>query len=390
MKITKIDLLYSQPVEDGWRPIFCRVYTDEGIYGDGEVALSYGGVSHAAFGMMQDMAKMLIGMNPLDHEVIWDKLYHNCFWGLNGGPVVFGGISAYDLAMWDIKGKVYNAPLYEPLGGKLRSSLRAYASQLQMGWGPDRHHGASVEDYVNAVRIAMDKGFDAVKINFTTWKEDGKPYSKIEQSPYIDSAYMHVIESRLKAVRETLGPDGDIILENHCLTDKESAVQMGNMSKKYKIMYYEEPTAPHADLLSYVHRNTGLSVASGERMYSRWQFKEYLDKEAIQVIQPDLGTCGGITEVKKICDLAYIYEAAVQIHVCGSPLVTAASLHMEAAIPGFIIHEYNVNTEMPKMLALSKYDYQPVNGRYSVPDLPGIGNEISEYAFKTSEIITIE
>ncbi len=79
MKITKIDLLYSQPVEDGWRPIFCRVYTDEGIYGDGEVALSYGGVSRAAFGMMQDMARMLIGMNPLDHEVIWDKLYHNCF-----------------------------------------------------------------------------------------------------------------------------------------------------------------------------------------------------------------------------------------------------------------------------------------------------------------------
>ena len=88
MKITKIDLLHAYPVEDGWRPLFVRVYTDEGIYGDGEAALSYGDVDEAAFGMLKNMAPMLIGMDPLDHEVIWDKLYHSCFWGLNGGPVL--------------------------------------------------------------------------------------------------------------------------------------------------------------------------------------------------------------------------------------------------------------------------------------------------------------
>jgi L-alanine-DL-glutamate epimerase-like enolase superfamily enzyme len=165
---------------------------------------------------------------------------------------------------------------------------------------------------------------------------------------------------------------------------------MGNAVKKYGIMYFEEPTAPFADYLSYVHRETGIKVASGERMYGRNQYKERLDKEAIQVIQPDLGQCGGITEVKKICDMAAAYEASIQIHTCGSPLVTAASLHMEAAIPGFIIHEYNVNTNGPKMVSLAKYNYQPENGFYKVPELPGIGNEISEYAFKHSEIVTIE
>ena len=390
MRITKIELLHSEPVEDGWRPLFVRVYTDEGIYGDGEVALSYGGIDQAAFGMLRNMAPMLIGMNPLENEKIWNKLYYGCFWGYNGGPVVFGAISAFDLAMWDIRGKKFGVPIWMLLGGKMRSSLRAYASQLQMGWGTGRQHCTSSDDYAKATRIAMDKGFDAVKINFTTFREDGTPYDKFEQAPYLTADYLDVIEERLKAVRDTLGPNGDIILENHSLTDKLSATQMGNMAKRYRIMYFEEPTAPHADNLAYVHEHTGIPVATGERMYSRWQFKDYLEKGAVQVIQPDLGTCGGITEVKKICDLAYIYEAAVQIHVCGSPLITAASLHMEAAIPGFIIHVYNVNTEMPRMLGLTTRTYEPVNGKMPVPDLPGIGNEIAPETFSHSEVIHVE
>lgn len=198
-----------------------------------------------------------------------------------------------------------------------------------------------------------------------------------------------MVESRLKAVRDTLGPDGDIILENHAYTDRQSAVRMGNMAKKYDILYFEEPVAPHGDLLRYVHQETGIPIASGERMYSRWQFKQRMDQDAIQVIQPDIGTCGGITEVKKICDMAYVYETAVQIHVCGSPLVVAASLHLESAIPGFIIHEYNVNTSMPKMTGLTKYNYEPENGMMTVPELPGIGNEIADATFDHSEVVTI-
>ncbi|MGN0183675.1 MAG: mandelate racemase/muconate lactonizing enzyme family protein [Aristaeellaceae bacterium] len=389
MRITKIDVLRSEPVEGGWRPLFCRIYTDEGIYGDGEAALSYDDITTAAFGMLQDLAPMLIGMDPLQHEVIWNKLYHKCFFALNGGPVIFSAISAFDMALWDIKGKKYNAPLYELLGGKIRSRLRAYASQLQNGWPEDRHPCRTPEDYAAATRLAMDKGFDAVKFNFTTFQEDGVRYDLNEQAPYLDGKHMQVIEARIKAVRDTLGPTGDIILENHCYTDRLSAVQMGNMAKKYQIMYFEEPVVPHPDLLSYVHRETGIPVASGERIYSRWQFKERLDKDAIQIIQPDVGNSGGITEVKKICDMAYVYEAAVQIHVCGSQLVTAASLHLEAAIPGFIIHEYNVNTSMPKMLSLTKYQYEPVDGYFTVPELPGIGNEIADQTFARSTVVTI-
>lgn len=390
MKITKIDLLFSDPVEDGWRPMFCRVYTDAGIYGDGEVALSYGDTLNAAFGILKDLAPMLIGMDPLDHEVIWQKMYRHCFFALNGGPLTFGGMSAFDMALWDIKGKAFNVPLYKLLGGKQRSSLRAYASQLQNDWGENRKPARTPEDYARVARTAVEKGFDAVKINFLTFHPEEGRYPETEQTAFLNPSYMKVAESRIAAVREAVGDEVDIILENHCYTDKVSATQYGNMAKKYGILYFEEPTTPHPDLLSYVHKETGIPVAGGERIYSRWQYRQYFETDAIQVIQPDIGNCGGITEVKKICDMAYLYETGVQIHVCGSPLVTAASLHLEAAIPNFVIHEYNVNTVMPKMVGLTKYDYQPVDGKFSVPELPGIGNEIAEETFKHSEVVTIQ
>ena len=390
MKITKIDLLFSHPVEDGWRPLFCRIYTDSGIYGDGEVALSYGDTLESAFGILKDLAPMLIGMDPLDHEVIWQKLYRHCFFALNGGPITFGGMSAFDIALWDIKGKVYNQPLYKLLGGKQRHHLRAYASQLQNGWPEDRTSARTPEDYAKVAKIAQKKGFCALKINFLTFHPEKGRYPETWQTAFLPSDYMNTVESRIAAVRNAIGKDMDIILENHCYTDKLSATQFGNMAKKYGILYYEEPTTPHPDLLSYVHQETGLPIASGERIYSRWQYRQYFEQNAIQIIQPDLGTCGGITEVKKICDMAYLYETGVQIHVCGSPLITAASLHLEAAIPNFVIHEYNVNTSMPKMTGLTKYNYEPVNGEFSVPELPGIGNEIADETFKNSEVITIQ
>ena len=138
MKITKVDILMGKtltPTSDDWRPVFCRVYTDEGIYGDGEAALTYVSGSSAAFALLQDYSKLIIGMDPMDNEVIWDMLHKCTFWGQNGGPVIFAAISAIDIALWDIKGKALNLPLYKLLGGKFRKELRCYASQLQLnGW----------------------------------------------------------------------------------------------------------------------------------------------------------------------------------------------------------------------------------------------------------------
>ena len=380
MKITKVDVLHLKTnLKNGhWRPIVCRIYTDEGIYGDGEAALAYGESQIAAFGIVQNFAKLIIGMDPLQHEVIWDKLYRTTFWGQNGGPVIFAGISAIDIALWDIKGKYYNAPIYELLGGKRREKLRTYASQLQFSWGPDIIPQRTPDDYAREAKKAVAEGYDAIKIDFFTFKPDEGNFNDNDRLGLLSPEYLQMYEARVKAVREAIGPNVDLIIENHSFTDSQSAAQLGNLVKKYNIFYFEEPSTPTPQLSKFVHDETGLPIANGERIYTRWQYIEYFKQNAIQVIQPDVGTCGGITEIKKICDMAHVFDVGVQVHACGSPLSTAAALHLECAIPNFVIHEHHTYALSPYNKELCIHDYQPVNGKFSVPDLPGLGNELSQ------------
>lgn len=392
MKITKVDVLHLKTnLKNGhWRPIVCRIYTDEGIYGDGEAALAYGESQIAAFGIVQNFAKLIIGMDPLQHEVIWDKLYRTTFWGQNGGPVIFAGISAIDIALWDIKGKYYNAPIYELLGGKRREKLRTYASQLQFSWGPDIIPQRTPDDYAREAKKAVAEGYDAIKIDFFTFKPDEGNFNDNDRLGLLSPEYLQMYEARVKAVRETIGPHVDLIIENHSFTDSQSAAQLGNLVKKYNIFYFEEPSTPTPQLSKFVHDETGLPIANGERIYTRWQYIEYFKQNAIQVIQPDVGTCGGITEIKKICDMAHVFDVGVQVHACGSPLSTAAALHLECAIPNFVIHEHHTYALSPYNKELCIHDYQPVNGKFSVPDLPGLGNELSEVAFRNCDRVTIQ
>ena len=391
MKITKVDVLHLKTnLKNGhWRPIVCRIYTDEGIYGDGEAALAYGESQIAAFGIVQNFAKLIIGMDPLQHEVIWDKLYRTTFWGQNGGPVIFAGISAIDIALWDIKGKYYNAPIYELLGGKRREKLRTYASQLQFSWGPDIIPQRTPDDYAREAKKAVAEGYDAIKIDFFTFKPDEGNFNDNDRLGLLSPEYLQMYEARVKAVREAIGPNVDLIIENHSFTDSQSAAQLGNLVKKYNIFYFEEPSTPTPQLSKFVHDETGLPIANGERIYTRWQYIEYFKQNAIQVIQPDVGTCGGITEIKKICDMAQVYDMGVQIHVCGGPIATAAALQVEAAIPNFTIHEeHNANLKNIFIQA-GKYYYKPENGYYTVPDLPGIGQEMTDEFLATCRKVVI-
>ena len=169
MKITKIEVLKVKTVRRTWRPVYCRIYTDEGIYGDGEAALAYGRAADAGFAAVKEFAGLVIGMDPLKNEVIWDKLYKTTFWGQNGGPVIFAAIGAIDMALWDIKGKFFNAPIHQLLGGARRDKLRSYASQLQNGWENNREDYVfqyAPEDFADAAKKAVAEGYDAVKFDF--------------------------------------------------------------------------------------------------------------------------------------------------------------------------------------------------------------------------------
>ena len=396
MKITKVDVLLVTTKNPIWHPILCRVYTDAGICGDGEAAVAYVNGQTAAFGMIQDLAKLVIGMDPLKNEVIWDKLYKTTFWGQNGGPIVFSGISALDIAMWDIKGKHFKAPIHELLGGKRRDKLRTYASQLQFGWETFwTGEGTGIaqctkEDYAKTCKKAMDEGYDAVKIDFFTFDKDGTPFTEEQRTRLIRPYYINMIEERLKEIRKVCGNDLDIIIENHSFLDAQGAVQVGQMAEKYRIMYFEEPNTPTPYMQKYIADKVNIPQASGERIYSRWQYAPYFENKSLQVIQPDIGNCGGITEAKKICDMAYAYDVSVQAHVCATPLSTSVSLHLESVIPNFVIHEHHVANRCAFNANLSKYNPQPVKGMFEVPDEPGIGNEISADAYKQAQVVTIK
>ncbi len=391
MKIVKVDVMQlGTDVRPDWRPIVCRIYTDEGIYGDGEAAMAYDVGALGAFGMLQELAKMVIGMDPLDNEVIWDKLYRSTFWGQNGGPVTFSAISAIDIALWDIKGKYFKVPVYKLLGGKKRDNLRCYASQLQFGWGEVRIPARSSEDYAKNAKKAVAEGYDAVKFDFFLYDEKDGFFNDNDRLGLLSKKYLNIVEKRIAAVREAVGPDVDIIMENHSYTDAQSALQLGKMAEKYDIFCFEEPTTPYPKITKYMSDKLNIPIATGERIYSRWQYAQYFENCSVQMIQPDFGNCGGITEGKKICDMAYAYDVGVQGHACGSPLSNVVALHLECVIPNFVIHEHHAVNLTPYNKSYCIYDYQPVNGKFKVPELPGLGNELSESAMNNSVKVTIE
>lgn len=396
MKIVSIDVMALEKDKDcGNRPIICRINTDEGISGYGEAAVAIGTGATAAFELLKDFAPMVIGMDPFYNEVIWEKLFKQSFWGQGNGAIMMAAISAIDIALWDIKGKALNLPLYQLLGGKQRESLRCYASQIQFGWGcesfnPGQAPSGDPEFYKEAALTAIGQGYTAVKANFMRFDREGKIVPFLKATSYLTKDMMKLAEQRIAATREAIGPDVDLIIENHAMTDAATGLQFAKMAEKYDIMFLEEACTPlNPDVMVKIAQKTDIPLATGERTYTRWGFKPFFDNQSLTVIQPDIGNCGGVTECKKICDMAHIYDMSVQTHVCSSPISVAVSLHLEAAIPNFIIHEHHLTNTTPFNASQCKYNYQPVNGYIEVPELPGIGQEVSDEALKKAHIETV-
>lgn len=386
MKIIKVDvyLLDAGTQRASRRPVVCRIQTDEGIYGDGEAGIAYGVGSLAAFSMVQDFCRLIIGKDPFQVEAIWEQLFKNSFWLQGGGAIEFAGLSAIDIALMDIKGKALGVPVYELIGGKHQDKLRCYASQLQFGWTSEMGPYGKKEDYVRIVKHAISEGYDAVKIDFTMFDRNAKSIPMSRCTGLIDRDFFDMIEERLVAIRERCG-NIDIIMENHCRTDINAALRIGELCDKYEIYAYEESVMPlNIGLHKTLRQKLRTPLADGERIYSRWGYVNFFKDNSIQLIQPDACNCGGITETKKVCDMAHAFDVVVQVHVAGGPISTAASLQIEAAIPNFCIHEHHFRSTQKDIAVLGKYDYQPESGYYTVPSLPGIGQEISEYAIKTA------
>lgn len=390
MRITSADIFcanYDKHAPN--EPVFIRINTDEGICGFGEAGVAYGNSQNAAIGQLQDFASLIIGQNPMQIEKIWNKFQKETFWGLGGGTVIFSAISAIDIALWDIKGKALNAPVYELLGGKMRDEVRAYASQIQFGWDKSAKALAGVASYGEAAKKAQAEGFTALKVDPLQRDENGN--KNFQNAGLLSDNKLKLCRERLVAIRDAVGDTMDIILELHAKSDFNAALQISNLAKDLNILYLEEPFGPlNPDLMAKFKAATSIPLASGERIYSRYGYRPFLEARSLDVIQPDIANCGGISEGKKICDMAQIYDVLVQTHVCGGPISNAAALQIEAVIPNFCIHEYHVGNMSDFTRSLGIYDQSPVNGNIKIPDGPGLGQEIPEEIIQKCKIITVK
>lgn len=394
MRITSVDILRlnsgRSPVSGAaWHPTVVRINTDEGISGLGEVGLAYSQSRHSAVAAARDFAPLLIGADPLNIESLWDRLYRDTFWAVGGGGFEFGGISAIDVALWDIKGKALGVPVHQLLGGKTNTSLRSYASQLQLDWGDRCRPLTEPEEYADAARKAIAEGYTAVKVNPIFFDREGD-WRSVRFTGMLDHSQLTLGIDRIAAMRG-VADDLDIIIELHALTDVNTAVQLGRELEPYRILFCEEPTVPiNVQGMGEIARRLSIPLAAGERLYGRWGFRPYFENGSLRVAQPDIGNCGGFTEAKKIADMAHAYDVAVQAHVCGGPIAIAAALQLEAVLPNFVIHEHHAAALMQENIDLCEHDYQPENGVFSIPDLPGIGQELTAHAIANADIYTVD
>ena len=354
MKISSLELFKVPP-----RWLFLRISTDAGISGWGEPIVE--GRAETARAAVREMSEYLIGKDPFRIEDHFQVLYRGGFY--RGGPVLTSALSGIEQALWDIKGKALDVPVYELLGGAAREKIRVY------NWiGGDRP-----ADAAEAVRAQTEAGFNAVKMNAT------------EELNYIDSrAKLDAAVERLAAVREAGGPSLDIAVDFHGRVHKGMAKALARELDPYKPLFIEEPVLPeNTEALREIARHTTTPIALGERLYTRWGFKGVLTSGYVDVVQPDLSHAGGILETRKISAMAEAFDVAVAPHCPLGPIALAASLQLDACTPNAIIQEQSLGIHYNEGSDLLDYLKDPAvfayeRGYVAVPVGPGLGIEIDE------------
>jgi galactonate dehydratase len=354
MKISKYELFLVPP-----RWLFLKIETDEGIAGWGEPVIE--GKAATVKAAVDELMENLIGKNPMNIEDHWNMMYRSGFY--RGGPILMSAIAGIDQALWDIKGKFYNAPIHQLLGGKARDTIRVYS------WiGGDRPAEVGV-----AAQKMMASGFTAAKMNATEELQYVDSFDKIDQAV-----------QRVATVREAVGKNFDIGIDFHGRVHKPMAKILAKELEAFHPMFIEEPVLPeNNEALREIANHVAIPIATGERMFSRWQFKNILHDGYIDIIQPDVSHAGGITECKKIISMAEAYDVAAAPHCPLGPIALAACLQVDATCHNAFIQEqslgihYNQGSDLLDYL-LEKDVFKYEKGFVKIPEGPGLGIEINE------------
>ncbi len=345
MKITDIKtyLMHAGRPGGGWAArnwLFVKVFTDEGIYGVGEAS----GWPRVVETAVKDLSPILVGEDPFHIEKLWQKMLLATMGHGMTGIVGSGAMTGIEMALWDIKGKALNTPLWNLLGGKIRDRIWAYP------------HAHSPERAIELV----GRGFTALK---TGGVED--PLGKV------------------KAIREAVGPEIDLMVDIHgppWLTTRD-AIRMGQALEEYDLLFYEDPVAPEdIEAIARVAEAVNLPIAAGERHSHIYGVRQLIEREIIDVVQPDTGRAGGLLQMKKIAALAEAHYITFAPH-SGSlgPVAEIAGLHLLATLPNFLIMEH-LEDDVPQRYEVIDPLPEIVDGYIVVPDRPGIGVDIVEEA----------
>lgn len=353
MKIKAVNTYFVRP-----RWGFVEIETDSGLTGWGEAVLE--GHAGAVLACVDEMRDYLIGKDPADIEGLWSVLYRAGFY--RGGGVLMSAIAGIDQALWDIKGKVFGVPVYQLMGGKCRDRMKVYS------WvGGDRP-----SDVGAAAREKLDEGFKAVKMNATEELQMIDSYDKID-----------AVLERVAAIRESCGKYFGIAIDFHGRVHKPMAKVLAKKLEEFDPMFIEEPVlCENMESFKEIAAGCNIPIATGERLFSKYDFKRLLTCGGVDIIQPDLSHAGGITEVKKIAAMAESYDVALAPHCPLGPIALAACLNVDATSYNAVIQEqsmgihYNVGKSVLDYVN-NKDDFAFEDGYAALPRLPGLGVEVN-------------
>ena len=345
MKITDIRTFCMRGVERNW--LFVKVETDTDLHGWGEASLEQ--KDQTVIAAISEMKHHLIGQDPTRIEHCWQWLYRQGFW--RGGVVLNTAISGIDQALWDLTGKAYGVPVYKLLGGAVRDRIRLYT------------HGGPQQ-----IPEIMEAGFTGVKSG---------PGTDTSQR---DNVVVEEFVKHVDALRAAGGSDLDIMIDNHGTSRPQQAVKMLSAVDDRGLLFFEEPSPPDnvAALEPLARRGFSTDIATGERLFTRWGFREVIEQQLVAVIQPDLCHAGGISEVRRIAAAAETYYITVAPHNPYGPVATAACLHLCAAIPNFLTLEYLWKNEPWRSRVQLGDPIRNENGYLPLPDTPGLGIDLDE------------
>jgi galactonate dehydratase len=348
MKITKLETFLVKP-----RFLFLKVHTDEGLVGLGEPI-----VEGRALTVAQAVAELepyLVGKDPTRVVHHWQAMYRHAFY--RGGPVLTSALSGVDHALWDLAGKAAGLPVYKLLGGPLRDRVKVYKA---VG-------GSTDEEAAENARKAVALGFKALK----TGVAGGRPARVIETPGFVDRAV-----GRIAAIREAVGKEIDIAIDFHGSVPPATSALLIKALEPLQPMFIEEPVqCQNVDVLADLARKTHIPIATGERIFTKWGFREILEKRAAAVLQPDLSHAGGIFETRLIAGMAEAYYAVVAPHCPLGPISLAAGVQLDASIPNFLAQEHTTFGEGYLKKPLTFRD-----GYLDLPTEPGLGIELDEEA----------